>query len=262
MSTESFATDGVIYKYRAVNINSISLLVNRELYFASPKQLNDPHDCQIDVAAALKQALEKSHMCHVPPDRKEAITAFNKLYEDVSFIEDVKRRIDEVAICSFSTLPNNALMWTHYADQHRGFCLGFDPGLIRERRPRIMDCVLPWHVVYTDGNPFYSILNNPLNIEAFSSDHAMLFGLIQMALTRKSTAWSYEKEFRFVRMVDGCGFVKFDPSAVVEIVLGCNMSEYDRKTLLNLLKAPEWSHVWLREVIKSPTSFTFRIVSL
>src|SRR6516165_6791682 len=42
-------------------------------------------------------------------------------------LERKERRIVELhsALC-FSKSWNNILMWSHYADKHRGICLGFD----------------------------------------------------------------------------------------------------------------------------------------
>jgi len=56
--------------------------------------------------------------------------------------------------------------------------------------------------------------------------------------------------------------VEFASGALESVILGCNMLDRDRKTLLNLLKSPGWSHVHLREVRKSPTRFSFEIVDL
>lgn len=39
------------YKYRSVNQQTLEMLINREVYFASPDQLNDPLDAKIDINA-------------------------------------------------------------------------------------------------------------------------------------------------------------------------------------------------------------------
>jgi hypothetical protein len=267
-AAEIYDTWATIYKYRAFNHDAISILVDHELYFASPQQLNDPHDCQIDVAAALNEALTNFDLEVAPPDRKATlIEAAKELRKDPSIADRIQRMIDSQSVCSFSILPDNALMWAHYADAHRGFCLGFDPKLIRERIDEGFDNVIPCAVLYTDGNPFSPTLHMFVNAvyasypPAKPSTYSLYRFVATSAVSTKSLAWSYEKEFRYVR-IKGRGVVKFPPIALVEVVLGCNMYDRDRKTLLNLLKTREWTHVQLREVRKSPTSFSFEIVDL
>ena len=36
------------------------MFVNKEIYFASPKELNDPYYCQIDIDKSLNLAVEKA----------------------------------------------------------------------------------------------------------------------------------------------------------------------------------------------------------
>ena len=48
----------LLYKYKSFSANSLSMLINKELYFTSPEQLNDPYDCQIDILSALESDVE------------------------------------------------------------------------------------------------------------------------------------------------------------------------------------------------------------
>jgi len=196
-----------VYKYRGFNRDAISLLVDRELYFASPEQLNDPHDCQIDVTAALREALAEFDLSGASPDRKATIAAAaDELATDPEIANKLRKMINSQSVCSFSILPDNPLMWTHYADGHRGFCLGFNPRLIRERPNGFHDNVVPSLITYTDLNPFHPVLNNCLNGGYASSDGSgpsvsLLYRMIVSgAVSTKSLAWSYEKECRYLRI--------------------------------------------------------------
>jgi hypothetical protein len=264
---EIYDTWATVYKYRAVNSYSISILQNHELYFASPKQLNDPHDCQINVIAALKEAISNFDLTKAPHDRRETINQVAEELKNESVIsKKIQQLIDERSICSFSILSDNPLMWAHYADSHRGFCLGFDPKLLEEYTIGGFDNIYPHAVVYTDGNPFNATLQRFVDsfYESYPSrkrpsTRSLWRFFIEDAVGSKSLSWSYEKEFRFIRIEGGCGVVKFIPDALVEVVLGCNMFNQDRKAIIDMLKAKEWSNVRIREVIKSPTTFSFKI---
>ena len=74
-----------LYKYRPFNIWALDIIVNNELYLAYPKELNDPMDCAILI--------------------------------------DEKREELPTAICSLSKKNNDYLMWSYYADGHKGLCL-------------------------------------------------------------------------------------------------------------------------------------------
>lgn len=53
------ATDGaILYKYRGYSARTLETLINREVYFSSSAQLNDPHDCRLSIRDALRAAVE------------------------------------------------------------------------------------------------------------------------------------------------------------------------------------------------------------
>ena len=195
--------------------------------------------------------------------RKTIIDAAKELKENPKIAEDIQQIIDNQSICSFSILPDSALLWAHYADAHRGFCIGFKPKHLYERKNKGFDNIIPSHVEYTDSNPFTSVLHMIVTMIFSSipkkkhlSTGALYHSIARSTVSTKSLAWSYEKEFRFIRIQGGNGCIKFAPLAVDEVILGCNISDKDRKKLLKVLDEPEWAHVRLREVKKSPTSFT------
>jgi hypothetical protein len=158
-------------------------------------------------------------------------------------------------------------MWSHYADSHRGICFGFDPRLVKEKSG-ISDIILPQYVTYTDGNPFAPILHMFSTAIYSSSDNSppsfstIFRWAIAAAVSTKSLAWSYEAEFRFLRSAGGPGAIPFPPQALLEVVVGCGMAHRDRNTLLNLLRSPEWRHVRVFEMRKSPVRLGFETVEV
>lgn len=263
-------TCNTLYKYRAVNQNAISILENHELYFSLPKYLNDPYDCQIDILATLNEAFAEFDIINASKIRsKTIIEAMGEIKKDDKIVQRIQELVDNQAICSFSLLRDNTLMWAHYADSHRGFCIGFNPQYTHEYTKEGFDKIIPQQVIYTDRNPFSPVLDmivsttfSSIPPKKYLSTEALYKSIALSAVSTKSLPWSYEKEFRYVRVQDGSGCVKISPLAISELIMGCNMTDADRKKLLNLLSKKMWKHVRLCEVKKSTTRFTFEIVDL
>lgn len=57
----------MLYKYRAFNDQSLSILINSEIFCATPSSLNDPFDSQIDVRASLSAALDSPRGTEILP---------------------------------------------------------------------------------------------------------------------------------------------------------------------------------------------------
>ena len=87
-------SDYIVFKFRAINKNLLASLVNKELYFAEPRCLNDPFDCRVDVLRALDNAILKSSS----PSR-ETLTKLRGMQE---FFEKVQADTAKVGVCSFS----------------------------------------------------------------------------------------------------------------------------------------------------------------
>lgn len=79
-----------LYKYYAVNKNSISCLVNKYIWSSSPNDFNDPYDTAII---------------------------------DNDFLRSIN--FDMEKIFCLSANNNNFLMWAHYSDSHKGFCVEY-----------------------------------------------------------------------------------------------------------------------------------------
>ena len=140
---------------------------------------------------------------------------------DLSDIEQRKQLLrarDEMArrgILCFSHSWSSPLLWAHYADRHRGICLGFD---MEDQAVKTIEYV-------SDRLPFPTELSD---------------GVAQQWIYTKSAAWKYEDEARaFVsrdQEEDGHYFARFDDNnmRLREVILGhrCCM---ERGAILALL---------------------------
>lgn len=152
------------------------LLAKGKLFMPCPAMFNDPFDCSLDELTRL------------------------------TFIES--------AIGSFSSKPDNVLMFSHYADNHRGICVGFDTRLLIDSLSSMNNSLR------ADVRPIWYLSKIP----KLSLD-------IQPALcaTYKFDIWSYEHEFR-VFMAKGSsltasGLFAFDREAIAEVIYGCQSTD-------------------------------------
>ena len=183
-------------------------LRERRLKVACLNELNDPLD--------LTPALPSSD-----PDCQQALTI---LMEDM---------VKNVGILCFSKCWNSILMWSHYADKHKGMCLGFEihGGFTKvqyaEDRPDI--CKLVQDINKQVGQGRIDLGQIPVD-----GKEAIL-----KILRSKFVGWSYEEEIRAwvslnkkesgMYFFDFCGALK-----LTEVIVGplCDVTKKEVETAL------------------------------
>jgi hypothetical protein len=144
MSTEK------LYKYRTFDVNTLSMLSYSEVYYADPTKFNDPLDCKpnliIDVSFQdLEQLCFKmfeaefdtntAHAqiksCRYYADEPENFTFVDleKYHAQLLSNEIIKLlhlRMKGRGVLSMAGDWKSSLMWSHYADEHKGLCLEYD----------------------------------------------------------------------------------------------------------------------------------------
>lgn len=96
-------TDRILYKYRGLDNFEFfgDIILNNKLYAAQFNTLNDP--------------MEGHYYYSVNNEDKKSIDRWMKDFFD---------RKQKHRICSLSKDNNNMLMWSHYANSHKGVCIG------------------------------------------------------------------------------------------------------------------------------------------
>ncbi|AGR69657.1 DUF2971 domain-containing protein [Burkholderia pseudomallei] len=217
LSESEPVSDYRCFKFRAINKYLIESLVNSHLYFAKPAQLNDPFDCQLDLRRSFARAASS-----MPPGERRRFLELALNHGD-KFLEQWKRNFENFGICSFSlelTAENgSSLMWSHYADQHRGICLlyRFPASFLENPDNRIfgVDTVK----YYDDGMTNWLKNDAPLEMESFIKSLAKIY------LTVKGPAWKYEREARLIR--SECGLLHIPCGYLEQICFGLGTSSAD-----------------------------------
>jgi len=118
-----------------------------------------------------------------------------------------------MGICCFSSIEDNILLWSHYANYHKGVCFKFD---IKEDTEFF---VTPVTVNYRQMIPHYNV--------------SLREDTIEYLIRPKYAEWSYESEVRVVKAVQnirkngGKRVFKYKDPALKEIIFGMKTSLKD-----------------------------------
>jgi hypothetical protein len=173
-----------VYSYRPVSKYLLHDLINKEITFASPEEFNDPVDCPF--LSILRRKREEI-------DESEKLTLLIEAYKFLKircFVSNLKVN-GEVKDKELVEEYKNSLMWSHYADSHRGICVKYHIKgnfLVNVEKEGIasrwidVDCKQK-EFIYKKGNNSFTIK------EAFAT---------------KANHWEYEKELRLFHYDPNC----------------------------------------------------------
>jgi hypothetical protein len=135
----------------------------------------------------------------------------------IAALSVLERTNGTVGVVCFSRSWSNPVIWAHYADQHRGLCLGFEvPD----------DLVIP--ITYANRRDLFPDILN--------MDEPMLFKTMDRVLYTKFADWRYEDEVRLSVHLDhdtsenGLYFVDWgDTLRLAEVIVGMRSSTCRRE---------------------------------
>jgi len=226
-------------------INDQKILKKKEIYFTSPNKFNDPFDCRVRPRYELltkKEALDicKKHIKKQNPHmnreklRKEA-RRWERLglYKDTQHMEMVFEEYMDRHFGIFSLAGNNQnlLLWSHYTDSHRGFCVGISMLKLIEFTKSLFyfdRTMIDWCKVQYPSDDAIPILH-PCKIPDEE--------LVKKTMTYKSKDWSYEDEYRFILMTGTNKSITIQEAIIESITLGSKMPSDHKEEILGILKS-------------------------
>lgn len=215
----------ILYTYRPDNENTKKVFTEKTLWFAHPKDFNDPFDCWANIQVLDIKNLSNRINLHNSVKEKglERLT----IYELKQTVDNV---LNQLGICCFTMNNKNILMWSHYAHFHQGVCLEFD--ILQD--PDFF--FMPFPVEYVDSMPEY---NHPIDSKK----------LIEKIIQPKANFWKYEKEVRIIRTSDvikknnNNQAFKFEPKALKKVIFGCKTSDNTINKYKELCNSNGLNHV-------------------
>lgn len=122
-------------------------------------------------------------------------------------------------ILSLTTKRDNLLMWSHYTNSHKGYCIGFDKKVLFELIGGILG-----RINYNQKMPYI-----PLFDDTGLGANNILF--------TKSTEWEYEDEYRIKKHFAADKIYVFPNEAVKEVILGMKLTEEEKDEILNIVRS-------------------------
>lgn len=135
------------------------------------------------------------------------VTPFNRQRD---FIDEFLRSIK---LSCFSHIPTNNLMWSHYADHHKGVTYCFE-------KSSFLGKEFAW------GNVTYSSTIPEIPIFQDKTTEGMLRAQLATVILTKSSEWAFEKEVRFYRRQEE-NYCKFHPDGLKAVIVGRRASDAD-----------------------------------
>jgi len=230
-----------IYKYFTDKDNRLKdALNNQAIWFSNPLNFNDPFDCQlvVDTNNTDEEILRYAdYLCNKTSDADRLKVKLNLLNADFrhkNTNENIQNVTSKAGVSCFSKVNDSILMWAHYSNSHKGYCLKFD--LLKATQ----FFMVPVIVEYKKEYPYFNYLRDWNRIFNFN------FG-------NKFCDWEYEKEIRIVRQEQGN--IKINPEAIVEISFGINCTDSNIKKIKKICKSKEYNHITFQKARRKKLEF-------
>jgi len=216
-----------LHKYKIIDPNdhAVDMVKNGNLWFCNLGDLNDPFEG--DYAVSDSELSEISKCDEFSKDGNDLICRTSR-YIDID--RDGLRR--QFYILSLTEKADDILMWSHYADQHKGIVIEYD---IPDKKHHLLkdgdfnfienEAISIIHKVDYSGDPvYYSV----------STDKEVEYGKV---ITRKTKQWSYESEYRIIihdvdKRSDGI-LLKSGPKIVTAVYFGMRVTRIDIDKFIN-----------------------------
>jgi hypothetical protein len=119
----------VFYKYRPANEFAIALLEDQEIKFSYADEYNDPFDSKliINVDSTTDIVLKCLEKTPIPEQNKKHIRErirSGEITGDEYLRVAYKTAESTIMSTCFSGNSDSLLLWSHYADSHKGICVG------------------------------------------------------------------------------------------------------------------------------------------
>ncbi|MGY3856846.1 DUF2971 domain-containing protein [Aeromonas intestinalis] len=181
------------YKYIPFNEGSLKVITEGTIKFTMALDFNDPYDClpivherRQDTESEIFKTKFNEQSVGLSPAQKIKLKERmkGKFSGSVRSGEYYNTFLKRIGVLSLSRQYDNTLMWSHYADYHKGFLVGFRYSIPEDLVENDADLdyknIIPRKVIYSSDRPVYDV-NSQFKTEV---------------LLNKNEVWKYEEEER------------------------------------------------------------------
>lgn len=234
-----------VYKYRSGNNDlragqnisdlerDIQSIERNSLFASSIDSLNDP--CEAMVFSD-KVKNETKFVAKILGGKKSGLADFHSLIND--FTSSLN---EKVGVYSLAGRYNHELLWAHYANSHKGFCIEYNLNELLNGYSN--EDLFTFQINYS-SQPSQLTLSDITNGDTLSA--------IRKVAGYKSKEWKYEEETRIV--FDKPKLRNYHPKAITGIYFGLRMPKEIRK---NIMKRLSGRGLKFYEIIQTPNTYKF-----
>ncbi|MCB4794233.1 DUF2971 domain-containing protein [Pseudomonas sp. NP21570] len=215
-------TAETLYRYKYVSFDSGSLQIIKEgtLKYTCPLEFNDPFDCYPAYDPKSIENIVKQRPDLIKAVAKnEGLSPAKRLMRHGRYIANIRRGVAsgdfakglvrDLGILCLSRIPNDILMWSHYAQHHKGFVVEFEISVNAPAQD--LEMILPHPVIYQERRPMLSWGDINFDIDAY--------------FLTKSHHWSYEAEERVLTTDLGPGIHAYSRERFLRsVIAGARMA--------------------------------------
>jgi hypothetical protein len=240
------------YRYRHFDddgcIESLQLLLTKnEIRLSSPQSFNDPYDCRPHFVANGTESQKRTYIKTICRNANPTLTKgdvnalatklLKKLnspgydFETIFKEEYYNKLVPSVGMICVSKVPDNILMWSHYAASHSGICLEFEANVKTDSA-----FLIAQEVKYTNEYPV-------IDFSTCSKEEILDNGLLT-----KSIDWEYEREYRVIFPAEMTK-LKIPEESLTGVIFGLKTSAEHKGLVLK----------WIETRKKKPTLYEARM---
>ena len=256
-----------LYKYKPFGVNTLRAITEAEVFYAKPATFNDPLDCdptidmdidRVHLERLLYRMLLRQQTDEEARERIGYLRYMSSEYGDYKtepsvenylmrmLASDIKieldRELGNEGVLSLSATWQSGLMWSHYADEHRGICIEYDTR--DQEHPRLQKI---------DYKGKRAIKTSDLYRWKVRENDAAKGRVFKTYFYTKSGEWRYEKEWRDRREKSGVTEVPFRTTA---ILFGYRCNSTVIKSIVKLLNDHPKVKIW--QVLPKDEGFGLR----
>jgi len=228
-----------LYKYCTFDNYSLQAIANGHFWYSKLQEFNDPFEAKPLMNNVLIEHIDNMlyqtgivNLDSVNVAHMDNEYLYEREHHDISAISEkastflykkvsnIYRQADKYGVLCLSSNPSSVLMWSHYADNHKGIVIQLE----RSGGSELRNSDKTFKVEYSDKYPnseFSNVVGN-------SSER----DLKQLILARKGDYWSYEEEWR---VIENNGNKIYDrPGQITGVIFGLRTSFSQKAAIMKL----------------------------